>query len=60
MLEAGLLDRTGAKDLPQLIEPDFFADVELDENEDRAAQRRLNLDSSRRVGLGWVKEDFGV
>ncbi len=42
MLEAWVLYRTRAKDLAQLVEPDFFANVELDKDEDGPAQRRLN------------------
>ena len=42
MLEAGLLHGAGAKNLAQLVEPDLFANVELDKNEHRPAQRRLD------------------
>ena len=34
MLEAGLLQGAGAEDLAQLVEPDFFANIELDQDED--------------------------
>ena len=61
VLEAGLLQGAGAKNLPQLVEPDLFANVELDKDEDRPAQRRLEPPvCAMRVGLGQVKDDFGV
>jgi hypothetical protein len=37
MLEAGF-GGAGAEDLAELVEADFFADVELDQDQDRAAQ----------------------
>jgi hypothetical protein len=60
VLEAGLFQSACTKDLTQLIEPDFFANVKLDEDEDGAAQRRLNRDLNPAVGLRWVKKNFGI
>ena len=47
MLEAGLFQGACAKDLPQLVELNLFANVKLDEDEDRTGERRL--DPSRRL-----------
>src|ERR1700694_4944747 len=54
VLEAGLFQSACTKDLTQLIKPDFFANVKLDEDEDGAAQRRFNRDLNPAVDLGWV------
>ena len=42
LLEAGF-GRAGAEDLAEFVEADLFADVELDEDQDGAAQRGLRL-----------------
>ena len=61
MLEAGLLHGTGAEDLAQLVEPDLFANVELDQDENRTVQRRLDRrPQSCGAVSGRVKNDFGV
>jgi hypothetical protein len=38
MLEGGLFNRTSAKNLPQLVELDLLAYIELDKHENRAVQ----------------------
>jgi len=60
MLEAWVLYGTRAKDLAQFVEPDFLANIKLDEDENRATQRRIKLDLGQVCGLGWVKKDLGV
>src|ERR1700680_2351776 len=46
VLEVGLLQRARAKKLPQLVKTNFLANVELDEDENRAVQRRLDRSRS--------------
>jgi hypothetical protein len=60
MLEIGLFEGAGAEDLTQLVEADLFANVELDQNEDRPAQRGLCRLPRHALGLGKLKDDFGV
>jgi len=55
VLEAGLLERARAKKLPQLVKANFLANVELDEDENRAAKRRLGGNLGRSGGLGQSK-----
>jgi hypothetical protein len=60
MFEAWVLYRARAEDLTQLVQPYFFANVKLNENEDGPAQRRFD-DHPRLVdGFGQVKKDFRV
>jgi hypothetical protein len=60
MLEIGLLQSARAKNVPELIQPDFLAHIELNEDQDGPTQGRLDHDLRQAVADDGIKKDFGI